>query len=60
VRERAREDELREVPLWKANKTAWPPGVRAIKMDEADCLASTGAANSTGTTGTGPLTPLEI
>ena len=29
---------MREVPLWKANKGAWPPGVRPIGMDEADCL----------------------
>ena len=29
---------VREVPLWKANKGAWPPGVRPIGMDEADCL----------------------
>ena len=35
---RTREEELREVPLWKANKGAWPPGVRPIGMDEADCL----------------------
>jgi len=33
-----REDELREVPLWKANKELWPPGVREIDMEEQDCL----------------------
>jgi hypothetical protein len=38
VTERTREDELREVPLWKANKAAWPPGVRSVGIDEADCL----------------------
>ena len=38
VTARTREEELREVPLWKANKGAWPPGVRPIGMDEADCL----------------------
>ena len=38
VTARTREAELREVPLWKANKGAWPPGVRPIGMDEADCL----------------------
>ena len=35
---RTREDELKEVPLWTANKQAWPPGVRAIGQDELDCL----------------------
>jgi len=35
---RTREDELREVPLWKANKERWPPGVREIAMEEQDCL----------------------
>ena len=35
---RSREDELREVPLWKANKERWPPGVREIAMEEQDCL----------------------
>ena len=35
VTARTREEELREVPLWKANKGAWPPGVRPIGMDEA-------------------------
>jgi hypothetical protein len=35
---RTREDELREVPLWKANKELWPPGVREIAMEEQDCL----------------------
>jgi hypothetical protein len=35
---RTREDELREVPLWKANKELWPPGVREIDMEEQDCL----------------------
>jgi hypothetical protein len=32
------EDELREVPLWRANKGTWPPGVREIRVEEADCL----------------------
>ena len=35
---RSREDELREVPLWKANKERWPPGVRETAMEEQDCL----------------------
>jgi hypothetical protein len=35
---RTREEELREVPLWKANKETWPPGVREIDMEEQDCL----------------------
>jgi hypothetical protein len=35
---RTREDELREVPLWKANKELWPPGVREIAVEEQDCL----------------------
>jgi hypothetical protein len=35
---RTREDELKEVPLWKANKELWPPGVREIDMEEQDCL----------------------
>jgi hypothetical protein len=35
---RTREDELKEVPLWTANKQAWPPGVRTIGQDELDCL----------------------
>jgi hypothetical protein len=35
---RTREDELREVPLWKANKEAWPAGVREIGQDELNCL----------------------
>ena len=35
---RTREDELREVPLWKANKELWPPDVREIAMEEQDCL----------------------
>lgn len=35
---RTREDELREVPLWKANKERWPPGVREIDVEEQDCL----------------------
>ena len=35
---RSREDELREVPRWKANKERWPPGVREIAMEEQDCL----------------------
>jgi hypothetical protein len=30
--------ELREVPLWKANKERWPPEVRKIAMEEQDCL----------------------
>jgi hypothetical protein len=32
------EDELREVPVWRANKETWPPGVREIRVEEADCL----------------------
>jgi hypothetical protein len=35
---RTRDDELREVPLWKANKQNWPAGVREIGMEETDCL----------------------
>ena len=36
---RTREDELREVPLWRANKESWPAGVRTIGLDvEGDCL----------------------
>jgi hypothetical protein len=36
---RTREEELKEVPLWTANKDSWPPGVRTISMDqEMDCL----------------------
>jgi hypothetical protein len=35
---RLREDELREVPLWKTSKERWPPGVREIAMEEQDCL----------------------
>ena len=35
---RTREDEFREVPLWKANKEKWPPGVREIAVEEQDCL----------------------
>ena len=35
---RTREDELKEVPLWKANKELWPPGVREIDIEEQDCL----------------------
>ena len=35
---RTRDDELKEVPLWKANKATWPPGVRTVGLDEADCL----------------------
>jgi hypothetical protein len=38
VAERTREDELREVPLWRANKGAWPSGVRPIGMEEIDCV----------------------
>ena len=34
---RIREEELREVPVWKVNRGA-APGVRLIGMDEADCL----------------------
>jgi hypothetical protein len=36
--ERTSEDELREVPLWRANKETWPPGVREIRVEEAECL----------------------
>lgn len=35
---RTREEELREVPLWKPNEQTWPPGVRRIGSDELDCL----------------------
>jgi hypothetical protein len=35
---RTREEELREVPLWTANKERWPPGVRGIGTEEMDCL----------------------
>ena len=35
---RSREDEFREVPLWKADKERWPPGVREIAIEEQDCL----------------------
>jgi hypothetical protein len=35
---RTREEELREVPLWRPNKDRWPPGVRTVGMDEVDCL----------------------
>jgi hypothetical protein len=35
---RTREDELRDIPLWKANKQTWPAGVREIGMEETDCL----------------------
>jgi len=33
-----RDDELKMVPLWKANKANWPPGVREIGQDELNCL----------------------
>jgi hypothetical protein len=34
-----REAEFKEVPLWRANKQAWPPGVRSIGIiDEIDCM----------------------
>jgi hypothetical protein len=36
--DRTREEELHEVPPWKANKAAWPRGVRPIGQDELDCL----------------------
>ena len=32
------EEELAEVPLWKATKQAWPRGVRPIGPNELDCL----------------------
>src|SRR5215510_2497609 len=35
---RTTEDELREAPLWKANKETWPTGVREIREEEANCL----------------------
>jgi hypothetical protein len=35
---RTREEELRDVPLWKGNKETWPAGVREIAMEEQDCL----------------------
>lgn len=34
----SRDEELRAVPLWTANKQKWPSGVRTIGMDEMDCL----------------------
>jgi hypothetical protein len=36
--DRTREEELHEVPPWRANKEAWPRGVRPIGQDELDCL----------------------
>jgi hypothetical protein len=33
---RTREDELRELPQWRANKAAWEPGVRTVGLEE--CL----------------------
>jgi len=33
-----RDEELKAVPLWKADKQKWPPGVRTIGQDEMDCL----------------------
>src|SRR5436190_19511189 len=36
--ERTRQDELSDVPLWKANKQTWPRGVRPIGQGELDCL----------------------
>lgn len=47
---RTREDELKEVPLWKANKELWPPGVREIDIEEQDCLGID-TATFTGTAG---------
>jgi hypothetical protein len=35
---RTREDELRELPQWRANKAAWEPGVRTVGLEELDCL----------------------
>jgi hypothetical protein len=56
---RSREDELREVPLWKANKERWPPGVREIAMEEQDCLgidsSKVDADDTTGFTDSGQL-----
>ena len=37
--DRTREAEFKEVPLWRPNKQAWPPGVRSIGIiDEIDCM----------------------
>jgi hypothetical protein len=33
-----RDEELKAVPHWKANKQRWRDGVRAIGQDELDCL----------------------
>jgi hypothetical protein len=38
VTARTRDDDLKDVPLWKANKEAWPPGVRSVGIEEIDCL----------------------
>jgi hypothetical protein len=35
---RTREDELKELPQWRANKAAWEPGVRTVGLEELDCL----------------------
>ena|SRR5436190_22589419 len=35
---RTRQDELRELPLWRANKAAWEPGIRTVGLEEIDCL----------------------
>lgn len=43
--DRTREEELHEVPPWKANKAAWPRGVRPIAQDELDCLGIDGRGN---------------
>jgi hypothetical protein len=34
---RTREDELKELPQWRANKAAWEPGVRTVGLEELDC-----------------------
>jgi hypothetical protein len=31
---RTRQDELRELPLWRANKAAWEPGIRTVGLEE--------------------------
>jgi hypothetical protein len=36
--DRTGEEELQDVPLWVANKAAWPQGVRPVGVDELHCL----------------------
>ncbi len=35
---RSREDEVREIPLFKTNQATWPKNVRSIAIDETDGL----------------------